>query len=168
MSDISTLGWWLVRFEDMPGGNILNGHGFPQRLWTMTRRWPPLAQFELISVFHVWCRCDGIEGYRWIYRGCGIFAFLRLDGRSREYNKRCSHELSTPLYVDIYYTTLVLIDLMHWLIGGCSMLWEGAWLLQPHVSFTFVGGWMKDALLLRLSTCHTPHLMECKHMKTKW
>ena len=44
---------------------------------------------------------------------------------------------------------------------------KGAWLLQLDASFTFVGGWMKDALLLCLATCHARHLMECKRIKTK-
>jgi len=168
MSDFSPFGGWLLCLENMPGEDILNGHRFPQRFWKMTRRWPPLSQFELMDVFHICCRCDGIEDYWWIGSGCGIFTHLRWDGCSRGCNKGCSRELSAPLYADIHYTTLVPIDLMHGFIGGCWIKGKGARLVRLDASFTFVGGWMKDALLLRLSTCHTRHLMECKQMKTKW
>ena len=172
MSDFSPFGWGVLRLKDMPGWNILNGHRCPHSLWEMmtlrimTRRWPSRSKFELISVFHIWCRCDRIKDYGWIGSGCGIFAYLRWDGYSR-WCTGCSREFSAPLNADIYYTTLVPIDLMDWFIGVCGMLGKGAWLLRLDASFTFVGCCIKNALLLCLATCRARHLMECKQMQTK-
>ena len=44
----------------------------------------------------------------------GGSAYLRLDVCTRRgCNKGCSREFSAPLNADIYYTTLVPIDLIH-------------------------------------------------------
>ena len=53
--------------------------------------------------------------YLWvdiIVRNGGI-AYLRFDVCTRGCKKGCSRALSTPLYADIYDTTLVPSDLMH-------------------------------------------------------
>ena len=172
MSDFSTLGWGVPWLEDMTGWNIFNGHRCSHSLWIMmtlrimTRRWPPLSKFELISVFHIWCRCDRIKDYGWIGSDCRIFAYLRWDGYS-PWCTGCSREFSAPLNADIYYTTLVPIDLMDWFIGICGRLGKGAWLVQLNASFTFVEHHIKNALLLSLATGQARHLMEYKQMKTK-